>query len=411
MANPKIVTYAAANRALNKHPKPGQARRDILLDVSRLVWRWWRGGLPTGIDRVCLAYVLHFGNRSRAAVRRRGHHFILDADRSDQLFHLFHRNPKGFRSAFAALAVGALLSGSRQPPQPGQLYLNVGHTGLDEPSLPLWIKQNRLRAVYFIHDLIPLSHPQYCRPGEADKHAHRIENVLSSAAGVIGNSQATLVDLTTFAAERRLPMPPAVVSFIAGPPAPTNLERTLLKRPHFVTVGTIEGRKNHIMLLRIWERLARRFGPQTPILIMVGQRGWKATDALAMLDHPDCLKEHVWEFSTCGDDELANAIAGARALLMPSFAEGFGLPVAEALQFGTPVIASDLPVFREFAGDIPTYLDPSEEIAWERAIVDFAGESVERQRQCEAMTSFKAPDWQSHFLTINAWLDTLPEAR
>ena len=390
---------------------PGQVRRDIFLDVSRLVWRRWRGGLPTGIDRVCLAYVEHFGNRSRAVVQRRGQQFIFDAARSVQLFDLFRRGPKGFRSGFAALAARALLSGNGRPSKPAQLYLNVGHTGLDEPSLPRWVEQSGFRAVYFIHDLIPLTHPQYCRPGEVDKHASRIENVLASASGVIGNSQVTLDDLATFATERRLPMPPTVVSFIAGPTVPANLEPALLERPHFVTVGTIEGRKNHLMLLRIWERIARKFGPRTPLLIMVGQRGWEATDALAMLDRSNSLKDHVREFRTCGDDELANLIAGARALLMPSFAEGFGLPVAEALQLGTPVIASDLPVFREFAGDIPTYLDPSEESGWERAIVSFAGDSVERQRQCEAMTSFTAPDWQSHFQTIDGWIETLPQAR
>lgn len=401
-----VYDPARQNRSM-----PGQVRRDILLDVSRLVWRCWRGGLPTGIDRVCLAYVAHFGSRARAVIQGRGHQFVLDAARSDRLFDFFSRGREGFRSRFTTLAAGAFLSGNERAPQRGQLYLNVGHTGLNEPSLPRWIAQNGLRAVYFIHDLIPLTHPQYCRPGEVDKHRRRIENVLASASGVIGNSQATIDSFAAFAAERHLPMPPAVAAFIAGPPVPANLEPALLGRPHFVTVGTIEGRKNHILLLRIWERLARRFGPQTPLLIIIGQRGWEAADALAMLDRSDCLKEHGRELGTCGDEELANFIAGARALLMPSFAEGFGIPVAEALQLGTPVIASDLPAIREFAGDIPTYLDALDEIGWERAIVNFAGDSVERQRQGDAMTEFKAPDWQSHFLAIDAWLETLPEAR
>ncbi len=56
--------------------------------------------------------------------------------------------------------------------------------------------------------------------------------------------------------------------------------------------------------------------------------------------------------------ELSNWLAHARALLFPSFAEGFGLPVVEALSVGTPVIATDLPAFREAAGSIPEYLDP-----------------------------------------------------
>lgn len=387
----------------------GPAQRDILIDVSRLVWRWWRGGLPTGVDRVCLAYVEHFSDRARAVVQRRGHHFIFDAAHSDRLFHLLCRGPDGFRSRFLALAAGALLSGKGEPRQPGLLYLNVGHTGLNEPSLPRWVEQNGLRAVYFIHDLIPLMHPEYCRPGEADKHARRIENVLVSASGVIGNSQATINDVAAFAADRGLPMARAVSSFIAGPTTPANVAPSVLERSHFITVGTIEARKNHVLLLHIWERLARRYGPETPLLLVVGQRGWEAADALAMLDRADALKGHVLELGKCADDELASLIAGARALLMPSFAEGFGLPVAEALRLGTPVVASDLPVFREFAGDIPTYLDVLDGLGWERMIVSFKEGSPERERQRKAIKDYSPPDWQSHFTIVEEWMKTLSE--
>jgi glycosyltransferase involved in cell wall biosynthesis len=374
--------------------------------VSRLIWRRWRGGLPTGVDRVCLAYVEHFRGRANAVVQRRGHHFILDAAQSDQLFALLCSGRDGFRARFLTLAAKALLRGSQAPGQPGLLYLNVGHTGLNEPTLPGWVEKHRLRAVYFIHDLIPLTHPQYCRPGEVDKHTLRMEHVLASASGVIANSQATIDELSAFAAQRRLPMPPAVASFIAGPPVPAALTPAVLERPHFITVGTIEGRKNHILLLRVWKRLARRYGPETPLLLIVGQRGWEASDALAMLD-ASAGDEHVRELGTCADAELANLIAGARALLMPSFVEGFGLPVAEALELGTPVIASDLPVFREFAGSIPTYLDPLDDKSWEQAIVDFTSDFADRQRQLQAMPGFAAPNWQSHFLSVDEWLKTL----
>jgi glycosyltransferase involved in cell wall biosynthesis len=382
-------------------------RRDVLIDVSRLVWRWWRGGLPTGVDRVCLAYAQHFRSRARAVVQRGGRHFVFDEAHSEQLFDAFDRGPAGFRSRFAALAAKAFVRGRANPLDRGLLYLNLGHTGLNEPSLPRWVEQNGLRAIYFVHDLIPLTHPQFCRPAEAEKHARRIENVLASASGVIGNSQATIDELAAFAADRRLIMPPALASFIAGPPVPAKFVPAVLDRPHFITVGTIEGRKNHILLLRIWERLARRYGADTPVLVIAGQRGWEASEALAMLDGSALLKKHVRELGTCADHELASLIAGARALLMPSFAEGFGLPVAEALALGTPVIASDLPVFREFAADIPTYLDPLDDRAWEAAIVGFAGESAERKRQCKAMKGFKPATWTSHFAAVEAWLDTI----
>src|SRR6185503_14737126 len=100
-----------------------------------------------------------------------------------------------------------------------------------------------------------------------------------------------------------------------------------------------------------------------------------------------------------------------RALLMPSFAEGFGLPVAEALQLGTPVIASDLPVFREFAGDIPTYVDVLDGLGWMSTIMSFTGESLERERQIQAMSSYRAPTWETHFEVVDEWLKTIEEDR
>ena len=376
------------------------------MDASRLVWRWWRGGLSTGVDRVCIAYVEHYRARSRAVLQWRGRTITLDAAHSDRLFDLFRRGRKGFRLRFAALVARAILSGASERPERGLLYLNIGHTGLNDPSLPQWVQSNGLRAIYFIHDLIPLTHPQFCRVGEPDKHARRMENVLASAAGVIGNSQATIDDLQAFATVRGLPMPAAVAAFIAGPPLPAALSPPVFDRPYFITVGTIEGRKNHILLLRIWERLVQRLGPEAPLLLIVGQRGWESADALAMLDGSDILRPHVRELGSCADDELANLIAGARALLMPSFAEGYGLPVAEALALGTPVIAGDLPVYREFAGDIPTYVKVSDGDGWEAMIESFLEKSAEWERQRHALQRFTPPDWDAHFRRVDRWLGT-----
>ena len=380
------------------------AERPILLDVSRLVWRFWRGGVPTGIDRVCHAYVKRFQDQAQAVIHRGSAFNVFTARDSDRLFGLFDSDPAGFRGRFARLLATALPSSRRNSPKQDRLYLNIGHTGLDEPSLPKWIARNRLRAVYLVHDLIPLLHPEYCRPDEEAKHRLRMENVLKSAHGLIGNSQATIDDLAFFAAANGLPMPPAVAAWIAGSQIPTSVTPKSFDRPHFITVGTIEGRKNHSLLLHIWKRLVRQYGLDAPLLVIVGQRGWEASHALAMLDRAVDLKDHVLELGDCGDVELASLIAGARALLMPSFAEGFGMPVAEALQLGTPVIATDLPVYREFAGTIPTYLDAIDGAGWMSAIVDFTGDSLERKRQLQAMQGYTVPDWKSHFDKVQEWL-------
>ena len=376
---------------------------EMLIDVSRLVWRTWTGRLPTGIDRVCLAYVERYGAHSRAVVQRGETRSALSFADSQALFGLLTKGSPYFKRRLVTLLSRAFPLGMANRPRAGTLYLNIGHTGLDSPGLPAWIARNGLKAVYLIHDLIPIEAPEFCRPGEAQKHVRRMTNALTSASGIIANSAVTLAELHYFAEENGLPCPQGIAAWLAGPTPPAGLPVAGDGRSYFITIGTIEGRKNHILLLRLWQRLARRLECSTPDLLIVGQRGWEAEHALAMLDRGRDL-DAVYELSRCDDAELARLIRGARALLMPSFAEGFGLPVIEALHLGTPVIASDLPVFREIVGDIPTYVPSYDPVAWEQAILDFCGPSAERERQVTAMNAYRAPTWQGHFAAVDTYL-------
>ncbi|MCW3796678.1 glycosyltransferase family 4 protein [Sphingomonas sp. BN140010] len=385
----------------------GSPERRYLLDVSRLVWRVWRGGLPTGIDRVCLAYLEQFEDRSLAVVQRSGVQLVLSASHSAWLFRILREAGPAARRRLIMLAASAGPRALRSKPTAGSIYLNVGHTGLNEPSLPAWVRRHRLRAVYLIHDLIPLTHPQFCRAGEAAKHEQRMDTVLSSAAGVIGNSQATLDELAMFARARGVAMPASLPALISGIPAATKVLPRMQDRPYFVTVGTIEGRKNHKLLLEVWRSLVSQLGANAPMLVIIGTRGWQAEETFEQLDRLGDLAGHVWELGRCGDEQLAAWIAGARAVLMPSFAEGFGLPVIEALQLGTPVIATDLPVYREIAGEIPCYLKADDCEGWKQAVVGYCTDDPDRVRQVSAAQTYVAPSWPMHFDLVERWLDKL----
>jgi len=383
------------------------ADRSLLIDVSRLIWRVWTGRLPTGIDRVCLAYLQHFGGRARAVVQRKATRLVLGPGLSDRLFELLIAGGPGFRARLLGLLPHLAWDIVTAPGYRGQVFLNIGHTGLNEPTLPGWIAAHALKPVYFVHDLIPIAHPEFCRSGEAEKHQRRMRNVLRTGAGVIANSHATLDDLTTFAEANGMAVPPALVAWITGLGRPEVARPATMQRPYFITIGTIEGRKNHILLLQIWRRLAQQMGDATPYLVIVGQRGWEATHAIEMLDHAPELAQHIREFPRSDDAALSRLIAGARALLMPSFAEGFGLPVVEALQLGTPVIASDLRALREVSGGIPAFLDPIDGKGWEKAIREYIDDGADRRRQLALMPGYQPPDWATHFARVEEWLDAL----
>lgn len=377
-----------------------------MLDVTRLIWRRWRGRQPTGIDRVALAYLRHFAARSQAVVQHERIRRILDVSASQELFAILDRPGTAFK---LSLVWGALrhfhqLSGQGRR----RFYLNVGHTGLNSNGFRQWVSSANVRPIYLVHDLIPITHPQFCRSGEDARHRERMKTVLQTASGVIGNSQATLDELALFARSEELKMPPALAAWLGIDPLPSTPLDVLGDRPTFVTLGTIEARKNHLLLLNLWSRLIDRLGNKAPKLIIVGGRGWEAEPVFDLLDHNDKLRGHVIELENCSDEELAARVASARALLFPSLTEGYGLPLVEALALGVPVIASDLPVFREIGGDIPTYLRPDDEAGWEAAILDYGNKnSASRTAQLERMRGFQAPTWKSHFQKVERWLQTL----
>lgn len=387
-----------------------QQEREYLIDVSRLIWRAWRGRPATGIDRVCLAYCEHYAGGAQAVVQRRGSIRVISPRQSDRLFRLLLQGSALSKTKLAAGFIGALITARKSPPRSDMIYFNVGHTGLDDPALPGWIKRNAVRAIYLIHDLIPLTHPQYCRAGEQEKHARRMTHALDSASGIIANSEDTRGQLERFASSNGRSMPPTVVAWLSGQTAPPSVTPVRLERPYFVTVGTIEARKNHLMLLRVWDDLVEAKGGKAPILVVIGGRGWEADEAIARLDNLGPLQTSVQEVRDCNDRQLAAWIAGSRALLMPSFVEGFGLPVVEAFELGIPVIASGLPVYREIVGAKPTYLDPGDVHAWTEAIWDFAGDGAERRRQVTAIQRYRGPTWDEHFRVVEAWLAELDSA-
>jgi glycosyltransferase involved in cell wall biosynthesis len=280
------------------------------------------------------------------------------------------------------------------------IYVNTSHGRLFRSTVARWLASRTAGGVFFVHDLIPIEHPEFNRPGEAERHRRRLRLIATHARLVIVNSQATCESLLRWLHEQRLPQPPITVIPLGVADAFARHQRTTILTPtlpYFVVVGTIEPRKNHALLLHLWRRLVQSGSGDVPRLLVIGRRGWENETVFNLLDRTPALQPWVMEASGLNDEEIGQLIRGARALLAPSFAEGYGLPVTEAIASGTPVIASDLPAHREIGSPWIEILDPLDGAAWIDAIRNYARPQSPRYTEARArLAGYSAVSWQGH---------------
>lgn len=315
------------------------------------------------------------------------------------------------------LRIAALRGGGGKAP-PGAAYLLLSHHHLDKPDLIASIlRRHRAKLVCLLHDLIPLDFPEYSRPTEPARHQLRIETVAKFAEAIVAVSDTvqsalmrTLRKLNGGTSTHVYSVPHGATRH-APEPSTGSLGAILGSHRYFVCVGTIEPRKNHLLLLSLWRRLQEEMGDATPRLVLIGRRGWENENILAMLDRCPGLRDVLVEREGLPDGELYPLLAGARALLFPSFVEGYGLPLAEALAQGVPALCSDIEALREVGGDAPEYLDPLDGLGWRDAILDYLpDESPRRVAQVERIESWSMPSWEESVRGMLAVIDGLPRA-
>ena len=385
-----------------------------LLNLTRLMSR--AGRVLTGVDRVELAYLRQFLADDTPAfglIRTSLGWLLLDRNglrafdaavlsgdwgRAGLLSRLSRRLTKPQQAALG-FARRHAIKRARPRNLKGLIaglgnvdYYTVAHSNLTCAALrPFRYEGNRVNVL--IHDIIPLELPDMQRPNTVAQFRDKISAVIGLADRIIFNSQDTKDRLDAYIAREDLdPYAGSVVTHLGADlavPDVTAIPQELdLTRPYFITVGTIEPRKNHALLLDVWERL----GADAPQLFICGSRGWQNEDVFARLDRGIA---GVTELVGLSDGAIVALTRNARAMLFPSFAEGFGLPPVEAAALGTPVICGDLAIWREVLGDRGVYLDVTDSYEWEKAV-----KTVAEQQDPRAKDKMIAPTWADHFKIV-----------
>lgn len=214
--------------------------------------------------------------------------------------------------------------------------------------------------VTVIYDILPVRFPDAFIDGGAGWFKGWLDKALTGSDGCICISSSVLKELMAYAKVRGIELPPRLAVMHLGSDFPADAGDSTSTRVRPATamrtllmVGTIEPRKNHALVLEAFERLWER-GVDAGLCI-AGKQGWNIAALTQRLRrHPENGRR-LFLIDDPDDDELAALYRGCAGMLLASCGEGFGLPLIEAAQFGTPVIASDIPVFREVAGDHASY--------------------------------------------------------
>lgn len=253
------------------------------------------------------------------------------------------------------------------------VYVNMGQLALAVPMFFDWLqKRPDVACALMIHDTIPLDHPELVKPASVAHHARMVRTAAAHADCLIFSTAFAQASVNGALVRlghdpcpslvRSLPVPAAFAEGQGSLPELSGIH-------YFMAVSTIEPRKNFALLLRIWEQLTAAMGDAAPHLVVIGTPGLNAARILAPLATSPRLRERVHHVFGLSSPALARLMSGCAALLSPSFAEGFGLPLLEGIAMGVPTIASDIPSHREIAHGTTTLLEADDEAGWKRAIL------------------------------------------
>jgi glycosyltransferase involved in cell wall biosynthesis len=348
--------WLALASAIDRSLAPSFCQRQLLIDISELVQR----DAKTGVQRVVRSVLQQFLNNPPIGLRIEpvyattdsagyfyARKFILGFIESPT--HLLKDEPVSYRA--------------------GDIFVGLDLQPKVVPAQQHFIQKMRRQGVsvqFVIYDLLCVTMPQYFIKGAALGH-HRWLEAVAQSDGVICISKAVADDFSHWLSQH-MPKQQGLLAinwFHLGADIensnpthglPDNAETVLnqlAKHPSFLSVGTLEPRKGHAQTLAAFELLWQA-GCEVN-LIIVGKAGWLVETLIEKLsNHPQRNKRLFW-FDGISDDYLTKIYHQSCCLIAASFGEGFGLPLIEAAQHQLPIIARDIPVFKEVAGQHAFY--------------------------------------------------------
>jgi len=368
-----LPTNGSANlertaEAITRTFPPVPRQRQLLIDVSNVA----RGDLRTGIERVVRAQVTELVGNPPSSFRVEPVYLTRVGD----LWR--YRYARAYTCQLLGIQHFDLKDDLVEINQ-GDIFFNAdfyrdGTLAAAKAGLYRSWQMLGVHTAFAVFDLLPVRNPHFFPNGFDAAHHAWLRAIVQSADCLVCISNSVREDMKEWLEQNPPAVPPRleVVHLGADPLSsapsrglPEGAEETLRRiggRPSFLLVATIEPRKGLLQVLDAFDLLRRR--GKDFCLVLVGQEGWKSLpddqrqtipEIVRRLRNHEQLERRLFWLEGISDEYLERVYAASTCLLFPSEGEGFGLPLVEAAKHKIPIIARDLPVFREVAGNNAYY--------------------------------------------------------
>ncbi len=281
---------------------------------------------------------------------------------------------------------------------------NVWKSRLKRSYLLPILKKNAVKIISHVYDINPIQFPSLCDENTVFEFIGYIGSALMYSDLIITSTNANLKAMTELCGIIGIPQPETVVAGLGcdyketkdTADMPKNAEEIsqniaeLVKSRYILSVGTIEPRKNHKLII---DALDDKLSELDIKFVFAGRFGWNVEELKERILNHKLLNKKLF-FIESPDDATVNYLYdNAFAVAFPTFNEGFGLPVIEAFQHGVPVLASDIDVLREVGGEYAVYFNPNDKKDFTKCVSELIEDNEKYSRIKNGLKNFVPYTW------------------
>ena len=265
--------------------------------------------------------------------------------------------------------------------------------------------ERKMKLAMIIYDLCPIVTPQYCSEGIQNIYRNFMSKVMHRSDLILSISQNTKKDVSDWLMSREKKPKLSLVyrngdELKAKGKKPTRL--AVSNQKYIVCIGTVEARKNHTLLYYAY-KLAEERGINLPPTLIIGRKGWLADDIYRVITNDKSIfNKKIFFLHNTSDEEMIWLIKNSQFSVYPSFYEGWGLPIAESLTLGVPVLSSNTSSMPEIGEEMVDYFSPySPEDLLSAMDKLLSSENYFNKKREKIKEHYKVTSWSDSYRTVS----------